>query len=86
MICTNCRSERVLSVSGKCSDMGWACLQPRSDAKASDKVIENTGYVPADLNIGGGDYLEIDVCLECGHMRGNWPISDRHARQQIQRM
>lgn len=30
-------------------------------------------YVPSDLNIGGGDYLSFDVCLDCGQMQGEWP-------------
>lgn len=35
-----------------------------------------SGYVPRGLNIGGGDNIEIEVCLECGQLQGEWPVPD----------
>jgi hypothetical protein len=37
---------------------------------------ELMGYVPCDIGIGKGDYLEFDYCLECGQMQGTFPIPD----------
>jgi len=36
-------------------------------------VVKN-GYVSVGLNIGGGDYIDIMFCLDCGHMVGEWPV------------
>ncbi len=33
------------------------------------------GYVPNDLGIGGGDYVEFRLCLNCGQMQGNYPMA-----------
>ncbi len=32
------------------------------------------GYVCGGLNIGSGDYIEITVCANCGHVQGQWPL------------
>jgi hypothetical protein len=37
---------------------------------------EHDGYVPSDMGIGGGDYVEIDLCLNCGHVQGDWPLAE----------
>ena len=66
MACDVCGSNRVMSVTGKCSDMCGILFQ--------DKDYD--GYVPNDLNIGGGDYIEFDVCLDCGKLQGEFPIED----------
>jgi hypothetical protein len=65
MKCT-CGSERILSVSGKVSDM--------CDVHIGD--ISHDGYVPSGLNIGGGDYLEFSVCLDCGKQQGTFPVTE----------
>lgn len=64
--CKNCGSERILAVSGKCSDL--CSVQELNGTEETD------GYVPHDLNIGGGDYLEFGVCLECGQLTGEFPV------------
>jgi len=66
MPCQKCNSERVLGVSGKTSDM---CSMRLGATRHSD-------YVTYDLNLGGGDYLEFDLCLECGQLQGKWPVED----------
>ena len=43
---------------------------------AEYKEQEHYGYVPNGLNIGGGDYCEIDYCLECGQLQGEFPIPE----------
>jgi len=66
MACQRCKSERVLSVSAKCSD---CCV-------CEIFGNEKDGYVPTDVLIGAGgfgDYVRFDVCLECGQMQGEFP-------------
>jgi hypothetical protein len=64
-MCDNpqCLSNRILSVMGKCSDM---CVVEFNER-------EHEGYVPVDCGIGGGDYIEFNVCLDCGKIQGSFP-------------
>lgn len=66
MGCQNCKNDRIMSINGKTSDLFSAYY----------KGHEKDGYVPHDMGIGGGDYIEIDYCLECGQIQGEWPIED----------
>lgn len=66
MACNSCDSERILGVSAKCSDL-CAC---------DFNGFERDGYVPHDIGIGGGDYIEFDLCLECGKVQGQFPLED----------
>lgn len=59
-----CGSMRFMSVSAKCSDLCTVNL----DGKDHD------GYVPDGLNIGGADYVQFNVCVQCGRIMGNWPL------------
>ena len=74
MICMSCGSKRVASVNGKCSD--------RCIVEIGDK--EQDGYVPDDMPFGLGDYLEFRVCLDCGHMNGNWPCPETELERSEQ--
>jgi hypothetical protein len=62
-----CGSNRIMKVSGKCSDMFGAY----------DGKREYSGYVPFGLNVGGGDYIEMDYCLDCGKIQGKFPIDKK---------
>ena len=62
--CTRCGSERLMSVTAKCSDMCGVTLDNH----------DLDGYVPHGLNIGGGDYIEFQVCVVCGQMQGTWNL------------
>jgi hypothetical protein len=31
--------------------------------------VEHHGYVPRDLGIGGGDYVKLSYCLDCGQIQ-----------------
>lgn len=48
-------------------------------AKSSDMNLvrfgekEKDGYVPSDMGIGGGDYIEFEWCLDCGQIQGTFP-------------
>ena len=64
MACKRCKSERVMRVGGKCSDL----------FSASMEGLDHQGYVISDIGIGGGDYLEFSYCLDCGQIQGDFPI------------
>jgi len=70
MACACGSNRTLLSVSGKTSDM---CSATYGNAAASE-----SDYVPSGLNIGGGDYLEFKMCLDCGRVQGKvqYPISE----------
>jgi hypothetical protein len=54
----------VLDASGKCSDC-FGCSIGDS---------EHDGYVPEDIGLGGGDYIDIKICLNCGQVQGKFPL------------
>ena len=64
MACQKCKSERIASLSGKTSDMCNVFVGEE----------EHEGYVPSDMNIGGGDYIEFEFCLDCGQIQGEFPL------------
>ncbi len=65
-----CNSDQVADVNAKCSDL---CFVTYPDGR------EHDGYVPGDLGIGGGDYVEFSLCLNCGQMQGTFPAKDEEA-------
>jgi hypothetical protein len=67
MMTCKCGSSRILSVSGKVSDM--------CDIRIGNNSRD--GYVPGGLNIGSGDYLEFDLCLDCGQHQGVFPVTEK---------
>jgi hypothetical protein len=64
MTCSRCNSKRTASFSAKSSDLN--CVRIGE--------LEHEGYVPGDLGIGSGDYVEFDYCLDCGQMQGTFPM------------
>lgn len=66
MNCKSCKSERIMEVSAKCSDM---CSLQYHDMERHD-------YVPRDIGIGGGDYIEFEYCLDCGLIQGEFPLEE----------
>ena len=72
MNCQKCNSQRILSLSAKCSDLCFATLGTE----------EKDGYVPCDLGIGGGDYVEIQLCLDCGQLQGKFPIKKNTLKEE----
>lgn len=60
--------SRILDVSGKPSDRNFVI--------ATHLDAEKEGYVPYGLGIGGGDYIEFELCLDCGRIQSDWPIDD----------
>lgn len=68
MTCQQCKSKRLVSVCSKASDLHFVTsLQSR---------LEVDGYLPNDLGVGGGDYVEIKYCLHCGQIQGKSTIGE----------
>lgn len=62
--CQACKSERVARVNGKVSD----CFEAHIGEN------DHNGYVPSDLGIGHGDYVEFEYCADCGQIQGDFPL------------
>ncbi len=71
MACQRCKSEKILKIVAKCSDMFNAI---HSDGR------EYEGYIPSDLGIGGSDYLDFDYCLDCGQIQEEFPIEPNFSK------
>lgn len=66
MKCDKCSSDKILSVFGKCNDC--------SNVEIKSIGYSEEGYLPQGLGIGGGDYIEFLMCLDCGKVQGSFPI------------
>lgn len=65
--CIKCESKRVLNFSGKTSDS--------FGMQYKDKDYD--GYVPTDVGLGSDeDYIEMEICLECGQIQDKFPIPE----------
>jgi len=62
--CIHCGAARVLDVVVKCSDAAMLRMNG----------ISHDGYMPHNLGLGGGDYLEFAVCLECARLQRTGPV------------
>jgi len=71
MQCNRCGSFRVLEVQSHGRDCNHFSLLG----------YEHGGYVPPDLGLGEGDDVEFSVCLDCGQMRGTFPIPQTRLEQ-----
>jgi hypothetical protein len=65
MSCKKCGSKRIVDMSAKCSDCCWVNMV---GGRGED------GYVPSGMGIGGGDYVEMRWCLDCGQIQGEFPL------------
>ena len=61
-----CKSDRINSVNAKCNDM---CFIETND-------VDQDGYVPRNLNIGGGDYIYFRYCGDCGQIQAEFPLDE----------
>lgn len=59
---------RILTVTAKCSDL---CATKFTDENG--KETESDSYVPENIGIGGGDYIELEIDVETG-MIINFPV------------
>lgn len=64
MVCQACSSGRVANISAKCDDR----------CSYGIGSVTRHGYAPDDMGVGGGDYLDFDLCLDCGKVQGTFPV------------
>lgn len=57
----SCSHERTFSLGGKCSDRAY-WTWPSGES--------GDGYVPQGLGLGGGDYIDVEVCIDCAKVIG----------------
>lgn len=67
-------TQRILAVSGKCSDMCSVVFPNRK---------EKDGYVPRGICLGGGDYLDVMIDIDTGKVVG-WDDKIRDAVLKMQ--
>lgn len=61
----------ILNLQAKCSDR---CFTTYTDKDGNE--TETDGYVPREIGLGGGDYVDIEIDMETGQIL-NWkPVSD----------
>ena len=66
MACKKCNSERIAFVGGKSSDCSWGSVGTK----------EFEGYIPEDMGVGGGSYIKVEYCLNCGQIQGEFPLPE----------
>jgi hypothetical protein len=52
-------------------------------------VLDKHGYAPRDLGLGGGDYIDVTICANCGKIwppNGFFPLSDETIREALEGM
>ena len=65
----------ILTFQAKCSDL---CSTYYTDKDGND--TESDGYVPRDIGVGGGDYVELEIDMKTGQIL-NWkPVSDAQVK------
>lgn len=66
--CQKCESDRVVFFSAKCSDLFFSRYKGK----------EHNGYVNLPDHLQDyGDYVDIDLCLECGQVQGKFPMKTK---------
>lgn len=67
MLCSRCNSDRVAYVSAHASDCFYYFIPG---------VGGTNYYLPNDWGIGGGDDLEMNFCMNCGQIQGEFPLPE----------
>lgn len=76
MSCQRCSGVRIVKMTAKCSDMCNCSM-------VNDSKKETDGYVPRDMNIGGGDYVEFSFCLDCGQIQADFPVTETELERHV---
>lgn len=68
MACQRCKSDRIVCICAKCSDMCFT--------KVESEDIDRNGYAPCIPHITGpdSDYVEFRTCMDCGQTQGKFPV------------
>lgn len=72
-VCINCGcGNRIVSFCSKTTDCNSVTIGEK----------EHYGYVPSGMNVGSGDYLDFELCLNCGTVQGKWPVPQTELETQ----
>lgn len=69
-------AKMILCMSAKCSDMFSGTI---FNAETEEELFNYDGYVPGDLGVGSGDYVELKIDLETGKILNWTPITELSA-------
>lgn len=69
----------ILTVSGKVSDMCTVGLY----GAGGKHILTHNGYVPRDLGIGGGDYIELEIDTDTGKILNWQPLTEKVVRLAV---
>ena len=70
-----CGSQRLVEISGKCSDLCFTTVNHLN--------LEKDGYAPFFPFTGGGDYVELNFCADCGYIQKFSPQSDEQIKKAL---
>lgn len=67
MECQRCKKSAMIHIQGKCDD--------KFTAQLGNVYGYGPDYVPDNIGIGKGDYIEFSYCAECGQIQGEFPVT-----------
>ncbi len=70
---TDCKHERIIKIGAKANDCQFAYV-PHLD-------LRHDGYALDIDNVCGGDYINLSICLDCGHVIGFTPLTDEEVKE-----
>ena len=65
--CSGCKHTQLAYTSAKVSDM-FHIDYPSGKC--------HSVYVPNDIGLGSGDYIEFEYCMHCGKIQGEFPVKE----------
>lgn len=71
-----CGSSRTMTLNGKVSDMFSMHIPHMS--------VDHNGYVPWGFSVGNGDYLRMNICMDCGRIQNFKPLTDDTVRELLE--
>lgn len=70
-----CTHDRTISINAHSSDL--------NNIEVPHLGIEKDGYLPFIKGIGGGDDVNIEICLDCGTVVGFDPMTDDEVKAAL---
>jgi len=72
-----CYHNRIASVSGRTSDCCYVAVDHLN--------VDRDGYVPSDIGIGAGNYIDFVYCLDCGKIIStDFPIPEDVVKEALE--
>ena len=74
MTCQRCQSQRIIGVEAECTDM---CVVKWNRQELDGYVLKDTPFGHnGDSPAYYGDFIQFELCMECGQMQGKFPALD----------